>query len=137
MRAFTAAALQVQPSPAPLTRETIDANVSHCIDLVRQCAAASQSELIVLPETCTTGFSPGLGVHELWDVIDPVPGTQTQPLNDVAAELGIHLVYGAYERGPQRGIVYNASVMVGPAGSTLGVYRKTMDILRTSLGRQS
>lgn len=125
MRAFTAAALQVQPSPAPLTRETIDANVSHCVDLVRECAGAANPQLIVLPETCTTGFSPGLGVHELWDVIDPIPGAQTQPLDDVAAECGVHLVYGAYARGPERGVIFNCSVLAGPAGEQLGIYNKT------------
>lgn len=115
----------MQPSPAPLTRDTIAANVSHCVDLVRQCVAACEAELIVLPETCTTGFSPRLGVHELWDVIDAIPGDHTQPLHDVAAELGIHLVYGAYARGPDRGVVFNCSVLAGPDGSLLGIYNKT------------
>ena len=125
MRAFTAAALQVQPRPDPLTSESVDANVAHCVEWVRSCVAESRADLVVLPETCTTGFSHGLGPDELWDVVAEIPGRPTQPLHEVAHDLGIHLVYGAYERGPQRGIVFNASVMVGPAGSTLGVYRKT------------
>jgi predicted amidohydrolase len=58
-------------------------------------------------------------------VVDEIPGEQNQPLHNVASELGIHLVYGAYERGPQRGIVYNAAVLVGPDGATLGSYHKT------------
>ena len=33
MRAFTAAAVQVQPRPEPLTAASIDANVDHCVDL--------------------------------------------------------------------------------------------------------
>ncbi len=125
MRAFTVAALQVQPLPDPLTRETIDANVTHCVDLVRECSAASKAELIVLPETCTTGFSPGIGPAELWDILDSIPGEQTQPLQDVAAESGVHLIYGAYERGPERGVVFNSAVLVGPDGSVLGNYHKT------------
>jgi len=125
MRALTAAALQVQPSPAPLTRQSIAANVSHCVDLVRRCVTASSADLVVLPETCTTGFAPGLGVHELWDVLDAIPGDQTAPLHEVAAEVGVHLVYGAYARGPQRGVVFNCSVLVGPDGTQLGIYNKT------------
>ena len=125
MRAFTTAALQVQPSPDPLTRATVTANVRHCVDLIRQCAQASQAELIVLPETCTTGFSPGLGAEELWDLVDAIPGDQTKPLHDAAAELGVHLVYGAYARGPARGVVFNCSVLVGPDGAQLGIYNKT------------
>ncbi|MBA2560736.1 MAG: carbon-nitrogen hydrolase family protein [Propionibacteriales bacterium] len=125
MRAFTAAALQVQPIAAPLTSASIEANVAHCVDWVRRCASESHAELIVLPETCTTGFSPGVGPHDLWDLVDEIPGSQTLPLHEAAAELGIHLVYGAYERGPERGVVYNSAVLVGPDAGTLAVYRKT------------
>lgn len=125
MRAFTAAALQVQPVAAPLTAATIEANVLHCVDWVRRCAQQSQAELIVLPETCTTGFSPGVGPDELWDLVDELPGTQTAPLDAVAAECGIHLVYGAYQRGRERGVVYNSAVLVGPDGNVLGRYHKT------------
>ena len=161
MRAFTAAAEQVQPLHAPLTRDSVAANVEHCVDFVRRCVADTSAQLVVLPETCTTGFTPGLGPDELWDVIGPfvhaAPGASanagargsanaasgasadegpeasadegtdqvTTPLHAAAAELGIHLLYGAYERGPERGVVYNSAVLVGPDGSTLGVYRKT------------
>ena len=43
----------------------------------------------------------------------------------MARELGIVLCVGTYERGPERGIVYNASVLIDTDGSLLGVYRKT------------
>jgi deaminated glutathione amidase len=125
MRAFTAAALQVQPIAAPLSEATIEANVAHCVDWVRRCSEQTGAELIVLPETCTTGFSPGVGPDALWDLVDVLPGAQTKPLDDVAAELGVHLVYGAYERGRDRGVVYNSAALAGPGGDLLGVYHKT------------
>jgi len=137
MRAFTAAAVQVQPLHAALTRDSIAANVEHCVGFVQRCVADTSAQLVVLPETCTTGFTPGIGPEELWDVIGPLPhsgpgasthegaGEVTAPLHAAAAELGIHLVYGGYERGPERGVVYNTAVLVGPDGGTLGVYRKT------------
>ncbi len=125
MRTIVAAALQVRPSPEPLSRQSIAANVDHCVDLVRRCAADCEPDLVVLPETCTTGFSPGLDVHGLWDVLDPIPGEQTAPLHAVVAETGIHLVYGAYARGPDRGVVFNTAVLVGPSGEQRGIYNKT------------
>ncbi len=125
MRALTAAALQVQPQPGPLTGDSIASNVEHCVRWVRDCVAATAADLVVLPETCTTGFTPGVGPDELWDLVDEIPGALSRPLHDVAADLGIHLVYGAYERGSTRGLVYNSAVLVGPDGSTLGVYHKT------------
>jgi deaminated glutathione amidase len=125
MRAFTAAAVQVRPRPEPLTRASADANVEHCASWVVRCHDATGAELIVLPETCTTGFSPGLGAEELWDLLDPVPGALTAPLHELAGRLGVTLVYGSYEAGEQRGVVYNAAVVAGPDGSAQGVYRKT------------
>ena len=54
-----------------------------------------------------------------------LPGPVIEPLRAVAAELGIHLVAGTYERGPTPEVVYNSSVLIDPAGELLGVYRKT------------
>ena len=71
MRAFTAAALQVAPRAEALSRETIAANVSSAVDWVQRCAAASDAELIVLPETVTTGFSPGCSAEEPGDLATP------------------------------------------------------------------
>lgn len=125
MRAMTLAAVQLAPSPAPLTAETIAANCAHAVAMVRDCVAATGAELVVLPESVTTGFTPGVDVQTLWDLVSQIPGPMLEPFTAVAAELGIHLVVGSYERGPERGVVHNAAVLLGPDGAVLGVYRKT------------
>jgi predicted amidohydrolase len=125
MREFVAAAVQLAPSSAPLTAKSIAANTANAIELTSQCVAATGAELVVLPESVTTGFTPGLGTEELWDLVSELPGPISQPFADLAAELGIHLVLGTYERGPRRGVVYNAAVVLSPSGELLGVYRKT------------
>ena len=79
----------------------------------------------MLPESTTTGFTTGLGVEALWDLVSAVPGAILDPYTAVAAELGIHLVVGTYERGPVRGQLFNAAALIGPSGSVLGTYRKT------------
>jgi predicted amidohydrolase len=125
MREFVAAAVQVAPTPGPLTAAGVAANTARAIELTRRCHATTGAELIVLPESVTTGFTPGLGAEELWDLVSELPGPVLQPFADLAAELGTHLVLGTYERGPARGVVYNAAVVLSPAGELLGVYRKT------------
>ena len=131
MRAFTAAAVQVAPRSEPLSAESIAANIEHSIEWTRRCHEATGAELIVLPETVTTGFSPNCSAEELWDLISEIPGrgdashTLLAPYADLARELDIILCVGAYERGEQRGVVYNAAVLFGRDGSVLGVYRKT------------
>jgi len=125
MRTFTAAAVQLAPAPGPLTADSIAANTARAVELTRRCHAATGAELMVLPESVTTGFTPGIDTAQLWDLVSELPGPVLQPFADLAAELGTHLVVGSYERGPERGVVYNAAAVLGPAGELLGVYRKT------------
>ncbi len=49
----------------------------------------------------------------------------TEPLQDAARTAGAHVVWGTYERGAERGVVYNSAVLIGPDGAVLGTYRKT------------
>ena len=125
MRAFTAAAVQVAPAPGPLGPETVKANLTNCVEHVERCVAATGAELVVLPETATTGWTPGVDPETLWDLVGEVPGPTTEPLQDAARRLGVHVVLGTYERGRERGTVHNAAVLVGPSGEVLGSYRKT------------
>jgi predicted amidohydrolase len=125
MLPFVAAAIQLAPTPGPLTAESVKANLDACVDHVQRCVDATSAELVVLPETATTGFTPGLDKERLWDLVSEVPGPVTEPVQDVARRLGIHVVLGTYERGPERGTVYNTAALIGPDGSILGAYRKT------------
>ncbi len=130
MQEFTAAAVQVQSIAQPLSAESIAANVLHCVEWVRRCVGDCGADLVVLPETCTTGFGPGCGPTELGRLVgrlatDPDSAAATAPFNALAADLGIHLVYGAYEAGSEEGVVYNSAVLVHPDGTTAAVYHKT------------
>ena len=125
MRAFTAAAIQLAPLPGPLTTASVAANSGRCVDLVTACHEATGAELIVLPESATTGFTPACSTQELWALMSDIPGPIVDPFREVASARGIHLVVGTYERGPRPEIVYNSSVLVDPRGEVLGVYRKT------------
>jgi len=125
MRPFTAAAVQTAPAPGPLTPASVKANLTTCADLVERCVEATGAELVVLPESATTGYTPGVDPATLWDLMSEVPGPVTEPLQAAAAHLKIHLVAGTYERGPGRGTVHNTAVLIGPTGAVLGSYRKT------------
>src|SRR5512142_3189138 len=125
MLTFVAAAVQVAPVPGPLTEESVRANLDACVDYTRRCVEQTGAELVVLPEAATTGFTPGVPPERLWDLVSEVPGAVTAPVAEVARDLGIHVVLGTYERGAERGTVYNSAVLIGPAGQVLGVYRKT------------
>jgi predicted amidohydrolase len=125
MRAFTAAAVQIAPLPGPLTAESVKGNLAQAVEWVERCVEATGAELVVLPESVTTGFTPGVTPEELWDLVSAVPGPVTEPVQEVAGRLGVHVVVGTYERGAERGVVYNSAVHVDRAGGVAGVYRKT------------
>ncbi len=125
MRAFTAAALQLAPLAEPLSQSTIERNCATAADWVRRCVDATGAELVVLPETASTGFTPGCPPEELWDLVSSLPGPVTETLQEAARATGAHLVWGTYERGPERGVVYNTSVLIAPDGEIVSTYRKT------------
>ena len=125
MKAFTVAAVQIAPLPGPLTAESVKGNLAKASDWVTRAVEATGAELVVLPESVTTGFTPGLGPEELWDLVSEVPGPVVEPLQETARRLGVHVVVGTYARGAERGVVHNASVLLGRDGSVAGVYRKT------------
>jgi predicted amidohydrolase len=79
----------------------------------------------VLPETATTGWTPGVDADTLWDLVSEIPGPVTEPIQETARRLGVHVVLGSYERGAERGVVHNTAALVGPSGEVLGSYRKT------------
>jgi deaminated glutathione amidase len=125
MRAFTVAAIQVAPAPGPLTAAAVKANLATCVDHVERCVAATGADLVVLPESATTGYTPAVDPATLWDLVSELPGPVTEPLQDAAARLGTHIVVGTYERGEGRGTVHNTAALLGPTGDVLGSYRKT------------
>jgi predicted amidohydrolase len=93
--------------------------------MVEKCVEATGAELVVLPETASTGFTPGVATDSLWELIDTVPGAVTAPIQDVAARLGVHVVFGTYERGPTPETVYNTAALIAPTGDVIGAYHKT------------
>jgi predicted amidohydrolase len=125
MRPFTAAAVQLAPLPGPLTPETVKGNLAKAVEWIERCVEGTGSELVVLPESVTTGFTPGVAAEQLWDLVSAIPGPVTEPVQEVARRLGVHVVMGTYERGADRGVVYNAAVLIDRRGEIGGVYHKT------------
>jgi predicted amidohydrolase len=88
--------------------------------LVRE-AAADGAEFVALPEKWTF-LGPPEGIVE---AAEPLDGNASGAASGWAAELGIHLLAGSFtERHPENDKPFNTSVMLGPDGEVLAVYRK-------------
>jgi len=120
MQRFTIACAQFAVTPMAV-RE----NVEKAIAWIERAVKESGARLVVVPETVTTGFTPDCPAEELWDRVDVLPGPMTEPVAAAARGLGVYVVFPTYERGAERGIVYNSAALFGPDGEMLGRYRKT------------
>jgi predicted amidohydrolase len=95
-----------------------DRNLEAAERLVR-AAAADGAELVALPEKWNL-LAAG---DELVAGAEPLDGPSLTAARDWARELGIHLLAGSIsERGPEK--AFNTSVLIGPDGEDLAVYRK-------------
>lgn len=82
-------------------------------------------ELMVFPETVTTGFSPNMPLEDFYNLVEPVPGPSTEVVGKLSKELGAYIVFPTYEKGSREKVIYNSAVLIGPREGIIGIYRKT------------
>ncbi len=122
-RRLTIAAAQLGPIARHETRASA---VSRLCRMMRKAKEAG-ADLVVYPELALTTFFPRWYLAEQ-ATIDAyferaMPNPETQPLFDLARELGIGFYLGYGELTAQ-GRHFNASVLVDKAGQIVGKYRK-------------
>ena len=120
MKEFVAACVQIAVTP-----NDVQANVDKGIAWLEKAVSEFEADLVVFPETVTTSFVTGLDANDLWDLVDEVPGRITREVQAAAKSLGVHVVWPSYRRGPERGVVYNSAILIGPDGQIIGIYDKT------------
>jgi predicted amidohydrolase len=100
--------------------------VRRLVDMLKE-AHGQGCRFVVFPELALTTFFPRYWYDDeaeadRWFERD-MPNAATQPLFDLAADLGIGFYLGYAEAGSAGGR-YNSSVLVGPDGQIIGKYRK-------------
>jgi deaminated glutathione amidase len=86
-------------------------------------AAGEGAELVGLPE-CYAHLGPEREKLTHAEALDP-PGPILARVAELARAHGLYVLAGGHwERGPDADHVFNTSVMLDPAGSIVGVYRK-------------
>jgi len=117
---FVAACVQIAVTP-----NDVRANVEKGVAWLEKAVREYEADLVVFPETVTTSFVTGLDPRELWEMVSDVPGHTTTDIQAAARSLGVHVVWPSYRRGPERGVIYNSSILIGPDGKIVGLYDKT------------
>ncbi|KXS45275.1 MULTISPECIES: carbon-nitrogen hydrolase family protein [unclassified Candidatus Frackibacter] len=119
MKKFVAAGVQIAIKP-----NDVEANLAKVVKWIDKAVDEYDAELIVFPEDVTTGFDPAMSAEELYELVSPIPGKVTEPVEKAAKEHGVYVALPTYEQGEEPGIVYNSVALIGPEG-VVGVYRKT------------
>lgn len=99
-------------------------NIEKVVKWLNKAAEEYNPDLIIFPETITTGFATGLSKEELWDLVDTVPAI-SEEVSKAAQKNKVHVVFPTYTRGEKMGDVYNSSILIGSNGDIIGVYNKT------------
>lgn len=80
------------------------------------------ADLVIFPELALTGY---LCRDLIYELAEPLPGSSTRYLENVAKKEDIHIVFGMPEQSQKaRATLYNTAVLLGPKG-LIGKYRKT------------
>jgi predicted amidohydrolase len=103
----------------------VEANIAKGLSWLEKAVQEYEAELVIFPETVTTGYETGLDAGQLWDLVDGAPGRITQAIQAKAKELGVHVVWPSYRRAGERGMVYNSAILIGSDGEIAGIYDKT------------
>ncbi|MEQ8348643.1 MAG: carbon-nitrogen hydrolase family protein [Sneathiellaceae bacterium] len=104
---------QMNPQPG-----AVDANLAQIEEIVRGAARAG-AQLVVLPETATTGYFIN---DRLKDLAEPEDGPSAARIAGLARACGIHVAVGmAIAAGDS---FHDAQLLFGPDGQRLATYRK-------------
>ncbi|NDR57727.1 N-carbamoyl-D-amino-acid hydrolase [Aliiruegeria sabulilitoris] len=122
-RSFIGAAAQLGPIARDEPRSSA---VARMMQMMRD-AKARGAELVVFPELALTTFFPRWYIEDEAEIVGwfetEMPSRSTQPLFDLAVELGIGFHLGYAELTPQ-GRRFNTAILVDATGSIVGKYRK-------------
>ena len=113
MRSYLAAAIQMTASASK------EENLAKAETFVR-LAAERGAALVVLPEV----FSWRGRHRKEPEQVEPIPGPTTHRLQDLATQLGIHLLAGSFLEKSDEVRAYNTSLLINPQGDLLAQYRK-------------
>lgn len=101
----------------------IETNLARAESMIAQAAEAG-CKFVVLPECMDAGWTED-GAAAL---AQPIPGATSDRLCRSASRNGIHVVSGLTELDEEAGRIYNAAVLISPAGEILSKHRKINEI---------
>lgn len=129
MKEFITAAVQIAVKP-----NDTNYNLEKIGFWLKAAVKEHGAELVVFPESITTGFAPGMPPEEFYDLLNYIPGPETDKIGALAKELKVHVVLPIYEKGIEKNVIMNSSILINDEGEIAGIYRKTHPFPTERLG---
>jgi predicted amidohydrolase len=129
MKEFIAAAVQIAVRP-----NDINYNLEKMCFWLKTAVKEHNAELVVFPESITTGFAPGRPPEEFYDLLNYIPGPETDQIGALAKELKVYVVLPMYEKSKEKNVIMNSSILINDEGEIAGIYRKTHPFPTERLG---
>jgi len=129
MKEFIAAAVQIAVRP-----NDVNYNLEKICFWLKTAVKEHNAELVVFPESITTGFAPGMPLEEFYDLLNYIPGPETDQIGTLARKSKVHVVLPMYEKGKEKNVIMNSSILINDEGEIAGVYRKTHPFPAERLG---
>ncbi|MGB6369786.1 MAG: carbon-nitrogen hydrolase family protein, partial [Atribacterota bacterium] len=60
-----------------------------------------------------------------YDLLNYIPGPETDQIGALARELKVHVILPIYEKGKEKNVIMNSSILINDEGEIAGIYRKT------------
>src|SRR5580692_2461659 len=99
-----------------------EANFASAIEHIRE-AAGRGAQIVCLPELFSTQYFCQREDLNLFDLAEPIPGSSTKKLSEVAREAKVAIVASLFERRAP-GLYHNTAVTFDADGEIAGIYRK-------------
>ena len=99
-----------------------DENMSRAIAGIRE-AAGRGAQIVCLQELFRSQYFCQTEDHDHFALAESIPGSSTERLGAVAAELGVVIVASLFEKRAE-GLYHNTAAVIDADGSYLGKYRK-------------
>ncbi len=113
---FSVGLIQMSCGPDP------DENLRRAADFVRD-AAGRGAQVVCLPELFRTQYFCQREDAALFDLAEPIPGTTTQALAEVARKAKVAVIASVFEKRA-RGVYHNTAAVLDRDGTLKGLYRK-------------
>lgn len=111
----------IQISVQPLAVKENLLKIAHWCEKAHQ---EYQADLMVLPESVTTGFTPGIPKKDFLAMLEVLPTSEPVKFTQkLCQQLRTDILLPMYEKEGE--IIYNSAVYIDKQGKILGVYRKT------------